>query len=109
MRIEFESSGGFANIMVNIRVDSKNLPDEVNSEIIRLVEESDFFNIKSSELQPKHHGPPDVMQYKICLQDGKKINTLSVNDVTAPERLRPLLGYLQQLAIAQKTGKPYIK
>lgn len=40
MQIEFASSGGFANLSLDYRVDTDTLPEEQAKEVVRLVESS---------------------------------------------------------------------
>ena len=49
--------------------------------------------------------PPDVINYRIEIeQDGKK-KWFSMNDVTAPIAVRPLLGFLRKLALEARQPK----
>jgi hypothetical protein len=102
MRIEFERSGGFAGLPLTYRADTEELPQEVTEELLKLVESSGFFDLQLSNVTPTSSGPPDVFWYRLLLSEGNKQNTLSFNDATAPAALRPLLGYLQNLALDQK-------
>ena len=106
MHIDFESSGGYANIRTTYHANTDELQNEVANELINLVESSKVFDLKESEVAPSSSGPPDVLHYKLTIYEGNKRVSLSFNDVTAPDSLRPLLTLLQDLAWEQaRKGK----
>lgn len=102
MQIDFESSGGYANLRLTYRADTNELPQELAEELLSLVENSSVFQLQQSEVAPKSAGPPDVFLYQLSLHEGSRQISLSFNDVTAPASLRPLLARLRQLAIEQR-------
>lgn len=101
MHIEFESSGGYANIRLFYRANTDELPPETADKLLRLIERSRVFELQQSELAPTNAGPPDALHYKLTLYEGSKKKSLTFNDITAPEELRPLLDFLQELAWEQ--------
>lgn len=101
MQIDFESSGGYANINLAYHGDTDKLPPEVASKLLRLLESSRVFELQQSDIAPSSAGPPDVLFYKLALREGNKEKSLSFNDITAPNKLRPLLSLLQDLAWEQ--------
>lgn len=106
MHIDFESSGGYANIRTTYRGNTDELPEEVANKLINLVESSRVFELQESQVAPSSSGPPDVLNYKLTIQDRNRRTSLSFNDITAPDSLRPLLTYLQELAREQiRKGK----
>jgi hypothetical protein len=103
MRIDFESSGGLANLSLNYHTDTDTLPQEKADELKKLVKTSGFLDIQQNDIKSKGaSGPPDVISYQLSIAEENKKKTLSFNDVTAPASLRPLLESLQKLAIDQK-------
>lgn len=103
MRIEFASSGGFANLPLNYQVETNDLPKEQAEELLALVKNSGVFDIPVNEIPPRTSGgPPDVISYRLSLSEGNRQKTLSFNDVTAPASLRPLLTLLRKLALEQR-------
>ena len=103
MRIDFESSGGFANLQLSYHADTDNLPQEQAEELLRLAQNSGVFDLEQSSLTPREAGgPPDVISYRLSLSEGVKQKALSFNDMTAPSSLRPLLTLLRKLALEQK-------
>jgi hypothetical protein len=102
MLIDFEFSGGFANLRFKYNVDTDTLPPQLAEELLRLVDDSGVFSIQPGEVAPGSHGPPDVLSYRLSLSGSGGTQSLVMNDVTVPVRLRPLLTFLQKLAIEQK-------
>lgn len=102
MRIDFECSGGFANLHLKYHGDTHALPQEVREEFLRLIEDSEVFDIQPNQVTAKTAGPPDVFVYQLSLSEPGRKQSLSFNDVTAPPKLHPLLALLRQLALNQK-------
>jgi hypothetical protein len=103
MRIDFESSGGFANLMLAYHADTDTLPPERAEELLKLVKSSGVFDIQQSDVSPEAGGgPPDVFAYRLSLSDGVKQKSLSFNDITAPVSIQPLLTLLRKLALEKK-------
>jgi hypothetical protein len=105
LHIHYECSGGYANLRLTLAVDTDDLPPQLAQELLGLVKASGVFTIKPSEVAPASHGPPDVFLYQLSLSDAKGSQSLVLNDVTVPVTLRPLLTFLQQLALEQQDKK----
>ena len=101
MQIDFECSGGLANLQLRYHADTAALPRELAEELLRLVESSQVFDLREGALAPKSAGPPDVFIYRLSLQEGARKKSLSCNDVSAPASLHPLLALLRKLALKQ--------
>jgi hypothetical protein len=104
MRIDFECSGGFANLRLSYHGHTDELPQVQAEEIKQLVIRSGYFDIQPGDLKPTGKGPPDVFHYTVSLSDGEKAKALACNDVSAPASLHPLLAKFRELALAQKTS-----
>ena len=103
MQIDFASSGGFANIELKYRADTNTMSEDQSQELESLVESSGVFGLEQGDMNSNSAiGRADVISYRLTVSDGKKQNTLWMNDVTAPASVRPLLTYLRKLAIEQK-------
>lgn len=50
MRIDFESSGGFANLKLAYHADTDTLPPERAEELLKRVKSSGVFNIQQSDV-----------------------------------------------------------
>ena len=98
MHIKFESSGGYANLLLAYSVDTQELPPEEAEEITRLVRESGILELSESDQRPASPGIPDVISYSLSVSEGGRTKSLSVDDTTAG-RLHPLLARLRQLAL----------
>lgn len=98
MHIEFEISGGYANIDLTYRGDTDKLPPETANKLLGLIESSRVLELQQSEIAPGTAGPPDVFYYKLILYEGGQKKPLSFNDATVPDQLKPLLEFLQELA-----------
>jgi Emfourin len=105
MHIEFESSGGYANLTLAYRANTDELPPDVAGNLLRLIESSRVFELQQNDIASSKSGPPDVLFYKLTLHEGNKEKSLSFNDITAPKELRPLLSLLQDLAWDQASKK----
>lgn len=102
MRIDFECSGGFFHLPLAYRADTNELAPGLAQELLKLAESSGFFDFQQGDAAPKSPGPPDVISYRLSLSEGGKSKSLSVNDVTAPASLHPLLTRLRELALEQR-------
>lgn len=106
MQIRFERDGGFAGLLFSCCADTDELPSEAAEELRQLVEDSGFFNLQPGSPMPAPLGPPDTFRYRISLSDCGRLKSLSFRDHAVPAALRPLLNYLQQLALEQKRNAP---
>lgn len=102
MFIEFECSGGYANLRLRYRANMEELPPEVAADLRQLVERTGIMGLNAAEFAPKSPGPPDVLRYRITISQAGTVQSLDMSDITAPPALRPLLARLQELAVAQK-------
>jgi hypothetical protein len=103
MRIDFECSGGFANLQLAYHADTDALPQDKAEELLKLVKSSGVFDIEQGNIpSASMSGPPDVFSYHVSLSEGGRQKTLSFNDVTAPDSLQPFLALLRKLALEQK-------
>jgi|UniRef100_A0A7C5EQU6 hypothetical protein len=102
MNIDFALTGGYASLNLTLQVETENLPAELAAQIEAKVAEAGFFELLPEALKPKEPGPPDVLTYRISISTPGRSQTVVVNDLTAPEALRPLLGILQDLAWEQR-------
>lgn len=102
MRIDFQSSGGFANLRLAYSVDTRTLRPGEASELESLVQQSNIMEMQQNQVAAASAGPPDVMTYRLELQEGDRHQSLTVTDVTAPPSLQPLLSRLRDLALEHR-------
>ncbi len=96
MRINFERSGGFANIQLTRTFDLDKLPKDQTSALQELLERANFMSLPE---QLASSAPiPDQFHYKITVDTGAERHTVVTGDRSAPESLRPLLQKLTELS-----------
>jgi hypothetical protein len=104
VRIEFEASGGYGGLRLSYRGDIEELPSAEAKELMDLIEASDIFHLKQSQLSQKSRSIPDDFACRLSLVKAGKKKTLSFNELSVPENVRRLSVHLRKLAI-QKRGK----
>lgn len=105
MRIDFECTGGYANLRLSYKAHTDELPQTQAEEIVNLIHASGYFELQPDDLASAAKGPPDVFHYKVSLSDGERKKTVSCNDVSAPTNLHPLLAKFRELAMDQRRRK----
>lgn len=76
MRIDFECSGGFANLQLAYHVDTDTLPQEKAEELLKLVKSAGVFDIQQRDIAARGAGgPPAVFSYHLSLSDGTSFIT----------------------------------
>ncbi len=100
MRIEFVRSGGFAGISLTARVDSEKLAPDESATLEQKINEAGFFDLPG-QIKPASPGA-DMFEYSVTISLPPRTHTVIVSETVVPERLRPLLDHLTNLA---RTGK----
>jgi hypothetical protein len=104
MQVDFATSGGVINQELAYRADTETLPEQEAKELMRLVESSGAFDLQQNEVNSEATvGRADVISYRLSLSEANRQNTLWLNDVTAPASIRPLLAFLRERALEQKS------
>lgn len=106
MKIYFEESGGFAGIDHNISINTDSLHPEEASELQRLVNNANFFDLPSEPAAASAPSPlrgADYLEYKITIEinDNKK-HSIKTTDLTMPHNIGPLITYLRRKAVKEK-------
>lgn len=96
MRIEFERTGGFANISTRATVNTDTLLPEDASALTELVDRIDFFNLPS--VMPSIPGGADRFQYTITVESEGQRHTVEVPESAATGDMAALVGQLTALA-----------
>jgi hypothetical protein len=102
MQIDFMCTGGFANLRLSYRADTEDLPSKIAAELEQLVYDAGVLDTQPEELQSSAPTFPDVFVYRLSVNRGKKRQSLSFNDMTAPDSFQPLLAFLRELALQEK-------
>ncbi len=99
IKVSFKRTG--TDHETDYAVDLNDLPETEAQNLLRLIEEADFFDL------PENLGTASLLdepQYLITIEYGKdEHHTVGVNDAAVPESLRPLVTKLIALANAQTT------
>jgi hypothetical protein len=97
-KIEFTRTGGFMGRKVNLTIDLDELPPDQAQTLNLLIEQADFFNIPENPPRPP---VPDSFIYTITVTKEGRQHTIQTSDMTASEKLRPLLTALSARARAR--------
>lgn len=87
---------------MTLTLETENLPPEVAAKIEGPVAQAGFFGLMPEALKPKGSGTPDVLTCRLSIATPGRSHTVVVNDITAPQSLRPLLEILQEIAWDQR-------
>jgi hypothetical protein len=103
MKIYFEESGGLAGIDNSISINSDSLDPQEASELQRLVDNANFFDLPSEPAAPLRGA--DYLEYKITIEtnDNKK-HSIRITDLTIPPNTGPLIRYLRRKAVKEGKG-----
>ena len=100
MKIYFEQSGGFTGIEKNILINSNSLDTEEASELQRLVDNANFFDLPSEPAAPLRGA--DYLEYKITIETNDlKKHSIKITDLTMPPNVGPLIIYLRRKALQE--------
>ena len=101
MHIKFERSGGFTGRPLTTSFDTDDLPESTANDLRALVQKVDFSKL-ANNLQSNNNAP-DQFAYTITVQSQDSQHTVVTNDSSAPEELKPLIDFLNQLARSQRS------
>ncbi len=104
MQIKYERSGGFAGMIVAAVINVEDLPEEQRESLFELLDEADFHELPARILPAS----PGADQFTYIIEvDGKKgHHSVMTTDSAMPEKLRPLVDLLGQLARSSRGGMP---
>jgi len=99
VRVQFQTSGGigyFPGLAAPRTFDIDSLDDTTRQQLIRLLQETDFFNLPAH--MPPHAGSADHQTYRITIEDGARRHTVNVSDPVPLGPLRQLIDALRAAA-----------
>ena len=96
MRVQFERKGGFTGIPVQATVEVDTLPENERQLVLDSVAKSDFFALPGKISAPRP--VPDTFYYKITVESDQGSHLVEVDEVAAPQSLKPLLQVLTRMA-----------
>jgi hypothetical protein len=94
MKIKFRQSGGYAGLRMGCELDTNLLSPEEATKLQSLVEQSDIFQTKSD----RSENTADLIDYEITIETKAAKRQVTFDDLTLPEKILPLLDYLQSQA-----------
>jgi hypothetical protein len=94
MRVQFTSSGGFAGLIRQCRLDTATMPPDDGAQLERLVRQS---GLSASGEKLSSRGR-DLEQYDITIEDGARRISVVLDTSTLPAAAKPLVGYLKKCA-----------
>lgn len=94
MKIKFRQSGGYAGLIMGCELDTNLLSPEEATKLQSLVEQSDIFQTKSD----RSENTADLINYEITIETKAAKHQVRFDDLTLPEKVLPLLDYLQSQA-----------
>ena len=91
MKVFFERSGGFMGVPRQVSIDSDSNSPDTKEKLTRLIESSRFF-----DMPPRIDatGHPDSFQYKIIVEEGERKHSVTLDEASMPNELKPLVKYL---------------
>lgn len=113
MKIKFRQSGGFAGLCKGVDLDTEELSSEEAEQLDALVKESQISSLKaesqgadsaaagSDDVTAYESYSPvarDVNVYDITIEHGGSQQKVSVDDMTIPQQLHSLVGFLIERA-----------
>ena len=102
-RIKFERTGGFAGIRFAADIELDKAPNDQAKQILDLLNSMDFDKLPEKILGSQQI--PDGFTYSITVISGTGEQTVTTTDTAAPEKMKPLLDLLTQVARQQATNK----
>ena len=101
MIIDFERSGGFAAIPLRLKIDTSTLAPDARKNLEGLVAQAHFFELPAKI--PSQAGGADRFQYKLAIQDDRRLNSIEGGEASLPTDLQPLVTQLNQMARTSRT------
>ena len=103
MHIKFQVSGGFGGLFaalpLTLAIDDAELPQPDRDKLLTLLGEA-----KLLEQVGASEAARDTYQYRLEIEDGAANRVHTFDDVSAPATVRPLLQFLQKLAVQQRAA-----
>jgi hypothetical protein len=102
-RIKFERTGGFAGIRFAADIELDQVPKDQAKQIFDLLNDLDFDKLPEKILGSQQI--PDGFTYSVTVVTGTREQTVTTTDMAAPEKMKPLLDLLTQIARQQAMKK----
>lgn len=109
MRIRFEFQGGYGGLFaakpLAYDVDFDQLSDEVRTKLLDLIQTAGVLEAEEGGGAPKAGRGRDVYNYRLEIQDRGLRRSMAFDDASAPPKVRPLLQFLQELALERRKSR----
>ncbi len=96
MRINFERTGGFANVPLRAEIDTAQMTPERAQELARLIEQARPLDQPG---QQSSSSMPDDLQYQVTIEDSSGTKTIRTSDSAAKDELKLLFDWLGEEAL----------
>jgi hypothetical protein len=98
LKINFERSGGILGSVFSRTIDTETLPKSKVTNLERLLEQSDFFNLPSETTRlSKTRGAADYYTYNITVEKGTKKHSVKFTDLAMTKDLNELVKSVTKL------------
>ena len=101
MRIEYKCTGGYGGLRLSYQCETDALPADESNKILDLIDAARVFKLDPEQVSAGSRRIPDDFACLLTITSKKDKQTLSFNELDAPESLRRLSAYLRKLAIKQ--------
>jgi len=102
-RIKFERTGGFAGIRFAADIELDKISKDQAQQILTLLDGMDFDKLPEQILGSQQVA--DGFNYSITVVTEKSQHTVTTTDMAAPQKMKPLLDLLTQIARQQAMNK----
>ena len=99
MKVKFLQSGGYAGLIRGCEIDTESLTPKEADALQSLIKKS---NIKGNRKFSARGGARDLNNYVITVESKDEFHTISFDDMSVPENVQDLLGFLKGRAKPQK-------
>jgi hypothetical protein len=100
--IEYKCTGGYGGLHLSYQVETDALPAEESKTILDLIDAARVFKLDPKRVSASPRRIPDDFACLLTIVAKNDKQTLSFNELDAPDSLRRLSAYLRKLAIQQQ-------
>ncbi len=100
--IEYKCSGGYGGLRLSYQCETDAMPTDESKPILDLIDAARVLKLDPKQISTESRRIPDDFACLLTIISKKDRQTLSFNELSAPENLRRLSAYLRMLAIKQQ-------
>lgn len=109
MRIKFQFQGGYGGLFATkplaCDVEVEELPEEQRTRLLDLIRKAGIMEGQQETEAPKAGRARDAYTYRLRVQGEGIDRSMAFDDASASPAVRPLLQFLQQLALERRSGE----